>query len=197
MYPLQRRGDCCRHSEVTQIFSRWAMIQIQTVSIFYILNLSSMLIFDSLLRYCVIYKSFNCSLQFMENGCLEDSEIRSELSENFIVFVRLLWAMRMESRGITSFLTLYQTKSSRKLVSSMLKYHSLIFYQSYKMQLYEKCFSCPVTIYIFSYDVQYLLYMNSYDKFFKDLISEKSFLMIWYTSISHWELFSPLCFLSA
>lgn len=63
------------------------MIQIQTVSIFYILNLSSMLIFDSLLRYCVIYKSFNCSLQFMENGCLEDSEIRSELSENFIVFV--------------------------------------------------------------------------------------------------------------
>lgn len=58
------------------------------------------------------------------------------------------------------------------------------FIDLYKMQLYEKYFFISYNSfeYIVLYNVQCSLYKNSYDKFFKDLVSDKSFLMMWHTS---------------
>lgn len=57
----------------------------QTGSVSYTLSISSVLILDSLLHYCVICKGSKCPLQYMESDCFEDSEIRSVLSENFLI----------------------------------------------------------------------------------------------------------------
>lgn len=70
-------------------------------------------------------------------------------------------------------------------------YHSLRFYH-WKIFLHLQ----SICEYIVLYNVQYFLYRNSYDKFFKDLVSDR--FPLWsgtLPSISYWELFSPLCFL--
>lgn len=57
------------------------------------------------------------------------------------------------------------------------------FISLYKMQLYEKYFFIyNIFKYVVLYNVQCSLYKTSYDKFFKDLVSDKSFLMVWHTS---------------